>query len=143
MVERMVVGLLAGVVFCAVLLFAVFSQPIAKIAIRNIEVAVDIADDPTAIERGLGGREFLRAHRGMLFVLPEPIVANFWMKDMKFPVDVLWIDANKKIVHTTENVTPDTFPQTFSPPVPVQYVLELNAGWAKVHHIEIGDDVIF
>lgn len=141
MLVRVLVGLVAGLGIGLVLFFFDSAQTIEKVVFDNAELLVEIADDPREIEKGLGERESLPSNSGMLFILPAPIIPGFWMKDMKFPVDVIWIDSGKKVIHITEGLTPDTFPETFSPPLPVQYILEVNAGWAQAHGISVGDDV--
>ena len=78
-------------------------------------------------------------NEGMLFVFDEQAIQSFWMKDMQFPLDILWIDENKTVVGIERNVSPDTFPQTFSSSQPVVYVLEVNAGWTEMHQVVAGD----
>jgi uncharacterized membrane protein (UPF0127 family) len=92
--------------------------------------------------RGLSGRQSLEENAGMLFVYEIPSVPGFWMKEMNFPIDIIWIDENKKIVGITENLAPETFPQVFYPRSSVQYVLEVNSDWARDHSISVDDKVI-
>lgn len=93
--------------------------------------------------RGLSGREKLPENSGMLFVFDKPDYHSFWMKDMKFAIDIIWIDENKKIVDITYNTAPETYPATFRSNVPVQYVLEVNAGWAEQSAMNINDVISF
>lgn len=102
---------------------------------------IEIADDVAERTQGLSGREFLPNNTGLLFVFENPGVQRFWMKDMNFPIDIIWVDADLRVVDVTRNAQPDSFPQTFSPTTPVLYVLEVNAGEAE--HIEIGAAVSF
>lgn len=105
----------------------------------------------TAEERGLGlgRRDSLPADAGMLFDLGEERVPSFWMKDMRFPLDMVWIDAQRRVVSVTANVeaerpgTPDSALRRYSPEAPVRYVLELNAGRAASAGIEPGDVLRF
>ena len=92
--------------------------------------------------RGLSGRESLNENAGMLFVYEEPVVPSFWMKEMNFSIDIIWIGSDKKIVDITENLVPETYPNTFRPKMPIQYVLEVNAGWVQEHIVSIGNEVI-
>jgi uncharacterized protein len=113
----------------AVALIAVFLWPTkSSIVINNQKISVFIADSPREWERGLSGRKSLKSDEGMLFVFPEPTTPAFWMKDMRFAIDIIWLDENKKIVDIERNISPDTYPKKFSPPVPVRYVLETNPG---------------
>jgi uncharacterized membrane protein (UPF0127 family) len=110
-----------------------------NITINGIELLVDIADEPHEQEKGLSGRDKMAENKGMLFIFPDSSSPSFWMKEMEFSLDIIWIDNNDIIVGITKNISPDTYPQTFSPPSPIKYVLEVNAGWSDRHNIKIGD----
>lgn len=79
----------------------------------------------------------------MIFVFDRSGFYPFWMKGMLFPLDFVWIGRDKKVAGVTANVAPETYPQAFLPPLPVKYVLEVNAGWVKEHGIKVGDAVSF
>ena len=111
------------------------------LTIRDIELAIAVAATAEQRARGLSNREKLAENQGMLFVFEKPDYYPFWMKDMLFAIDIIWIDEHKKIVDVTYNATPESYPQTFKPRVPVQYVLEVNAGWAETAAISIGEFV--
>ena len=113
------------------------------IYINKIAITIEIADEPNEQSRGLSGRDSLEENGGMLFVFPESEKYSFWMKEMRFSLDLIWIDENKIITDITKNVSPDTFPATFSPSSPVKYVLEVNAGWSDRHNIKVGNIVSF
>ncbi|MBI2452803.1 MAG: DUF192 domain-containing protein [Parcubacteria group bacterium] len=113
------------------------------IRIGDRELLVEIADTLRFQIRGLSGRPSLGEREGMLFVYENPQVLSFWMKDMRFAIDIIWIDGNGIIVRIAANVSPDTFPQTFSSMVPVQYVLEVPAGWAERHGVVAGDRLVW
>ncbi len=103
------------------------------------EVAISIEDRI----KGLSGRADLSENQGMLFVYDKPDIYSFWMKDMNFPIDIIWIDQDYKIVDIAENISPDSFPQTFQPLKPAQYILEVNAGFSARNGIEIGNVAYF
>ena len=67
-------------------------------------------------------------NQGILFVYPKETMVAFWMKNVKFPLDILFFNANKEMVHM-ETMQPDTYPKTYPCPVPVQYAVETKAGW--------------
>lgn len=113
-----------------------------KISVGNKYLLVDIVDEDQERWRGLSGREKLGENEGMLFIFPNSENLSFWMKNMNFSLDIIWIDENLKIIGITENVSPDTFPATFSPPSPSKYVLEVNAGWSYENKIRTGDFLI-
>ena len=112
------------------------------ITINDREIIVEIADEPNEQTRGLSGRESLLENEGMLFIFPQPATPSFWMKEMKFAIDIIWLDAASIIVGIQKNVSPDTFPQTFFPPSPIKYVLEVNAGWSERNKIKAGTKVV-
>jgi uncharacterized membrane protein (UPF0127 family) len=94
-------------------------------------------------ELGLSGRRSLPDDGGMLFVFDRPGAYPFWMKDMKIPLDLVWISAGKKVLSVTPGVSPDTYPQIFYPPAQISYVLELNSGGAEVWGIATGTQLVF
>jgi len=119
-------------------------QPIAPVVIINgVELELEIMRTPEEQARGLSGRESLEENAGMLFVYDEQATPSFWMKEMNFPIDIIWIGSDGRIVDISENLAPDTFPQLFHPRALVQYVLEVNASWAKTYDVTIGDPVEF
>ncbi len=103
------------------------------------QVFVTIADTPAARERGLGGRERLEENEGMLFVFQSPEPYGFWMKDMNFPIDIIWFDSNKRIVEVKERADPLSYPEIFTPNASAKFVLEVPAGYFSEHHLRVGD----
>lgn len=89
---------------------------------------LEVVSSEAAQIRGLSGRAKLGADEGMLFVNETDGFHYIWMKDMLFPIDILWLTREHKIIHHESNVSPDTFPQAFTSPVPARYVIELPAG---------------
>ncbi len=88
---------------------------------------LDSADTPKEHAQGLSGRSFLPLREGLLFVFGESRVQRFWMKDMLFPIHMLWIDQDFVIQGVAEHADPSSYPTIFSSPVPVPYVLEVHA----------------
>lgn len=113
----------------------------ATVTIGGKAVQVDVATAPAEREQGLGGREHLAPDTGMLFIFPEDGMYRFWMKDMRFPIDMLWLTADGTIVGVHADVLPSTYPATFGADVPARYVLELPAGYAQAYGIRLGDVV--
>ena len=60
------------------------------------------------------------------------------MKEMNFPLDIIWLDSEQKIIDIRSNLQPDSYPKTFSPNQPAQYVLEVPAGFAQNHNLNLG-----
>lgn len=118
------------------------AKSIEAVIINEKRIRVEVADTMLKQAKGLSGREYLSRDEGMLFVYRKPGFYSFWMRDMKFPLDIIWIDKDFSIVDITANIQPDSFPQTFTSRVPSQYVLEVNTGKADDLG-RIGDRVIF
>lgn len=114
-----------------------------KLAIGNIVFKVEVASNYIDRAIGLSGRSNLPPDSGMLFVFENRGEYGFWMKGMKFPLDIVWIDGDE-IKGFTENIPP---PKNFSnltiyyPPQPIDKVLEINAGSVKKHNLKIGDKI--
>lgn len=88
--------------------------------------------------RGLSGRVVLEQDAGMFFVFPRAGKHGIWMKEMQFPIDIIWLDEDLRVVTIAERVHPDTFPESFYPDEVAHYVLEVNAGYTAVHGIVPG-----
>ncbi|HFC10970.1 MAG TPA: DUF192 domain-containing protein [Candidatus Kaiserbacteria bacterium] len=97
----------------------------------------EIATTTSAQERGLGGRINIPNNYGMLFVFKTPKKYGFWMKDMKVPIDIIWLSDKGVILGVEKSVSPKTYPHVFYPPKSVRYVLETRSGettergWSK------------
>jgi len=114
-------------------------QALKKISIGGNTLRVTVVSTEASRERGLSGRTGLQTDEGMLFAFPTDGTYGFWMKDMLFPIDMIWISADKHIVYMAENVAPGTYPKSFVPTQPARYVLEVPAGYAHGHSIKVGE----
>jgi uncharacterized membrane protein (UPF0127 family) len=120
------------------------TQPAKTITINNIIISINILDTPQKRTQGLSGRNKLKNWEGMLFVFKNPGIYPFWMKDMKFAIDIIWIDKSLHIVDITKNASVESYPLTqFKTNEPIKYVLEINAGLADIYKIKKGDIVSF
>jgi len=96
--------------------------------------------------RGLGGREELGSYNGMFFNYDGTSILSFWMKDMRIPIDIIWI-RDGRVIDISTNLpvpasgTPDSELPRYSPQEPVQYALEVNAGFVEQNRISVGDPV--
>ncbi len=108
------------------------------IQIGNTTVAVEVADTEALREQGLSGRSDLPNGQGMLFVFESDDTFGIWMKDMLFPIDIVWADASGTVITIAKNVAPDTYPKVFYPSTPARYVVELPAGFAAAHGVAEG-----
>jgi len=112
-----------------------------KIIIGDKVIKVESAESVMEKQKGLSGRNFMRTNNGMLFVFSQLGLYSFWMKDMKFPIDIIGIDENLRIINIKKNITPDTFPKKFIPQLPAKYVLEVNGGWSDKNEIKEGINI--
>ena len=116
--------------------------PMKTLTIGNTTLQVEVASTLQENQVGLSGRVGLAPMTGMLFIFAEPNTHGFWMKDMRFSLDIIWADTQGKVVTILPNISPDTFPQAFHPSEPSLYVLEVPAGFAGVYRVAIGDKIV-
>ena len=109
------------------------------------EIPVEVADTLKKRSLGLGKRTSLKKGWGMLFVFEKRKPHRFWMKDMQFPLDIIWLD-NHRIVHIIHNAKPANSrdaPKVMTSPVPVNFVLEIAAGRAAKLRLKTGQRMKF
>ncbi|MBI5133973.1 MAG: DUF192 domain-containing protein [Candidatus Taylorbacteria bacterium] len=102
---------------------------------RLVEVAIGqsrfdafVSDTDELRSKGLSVFSGLGENQAMLFSFERPGEWGFWMKDMRFPIDIVWVGEDMRIVSFEERVSPSTYPTTFFPKAPAVYVIELSAG---------------
>jgi uncharacterized membrane protein (UPF0127 family) len=100
-----------------------------------------LADTEAERKRGLGDRKSLSQNEGMLFVDEQQGRQCFWMKDMRFAIDIIWVDNDKRITAIERNLDPSSYPQTYC--AEGQYVIELNAGEAGKNNLKAGQRLFF
>lgn len=112
------------------------------ITINNHTWQVELADTPQKQYQGLSNRDRLCDNCGMLFDFQPAQTPGFVMRDMNFPLDIIWITDNK-ILAVNQNLQPESGEnlQVYQPPQAVDYVLEINAGDAEKNQIKVGDIV--
>jgi uncharacterized protein len=118
--------------------------PVAKASmdVGGARVVLDVAATQTQQALGLSGRSSLDKDAGMYFPFAESGRPGFWMKDMNFPLDFIYVNGGK-VVEIKGNVQPSVMPVPFFPSEDVDGVLEVNAGWAETNHIEVGDSASY
>ena len=112
------------------------------LTIDNNKIYVEVAKTPAEQEQGLMFRNELSEDAGMLFVFDDVSQKNFWMKNTLIPLDMIFIDKNKKIVSIQSAVPCEEDPCVVYAS-PAQYVLEVNQGYAEHPGIKEGDVVLF
>ena len=121
--------------------YSVYGNRIEKIKIGENIFQAERVSSPERLQKGLSNRKTLCQNCAMLFEFPKAGRRSFWMQDMNFPLDIIWIE-NKKIVHIEKNV-PQNFSRVLSPQNEADQVLEINAGLAEKIGIEVGDNIVF
>lgn len=104
--------------------------------------SLEVADTPLLQERGLGFRDSLCETCAMLFVFPRADRYAFWMKDMRFPIDIVWI-RDGRVVHIESNVDFRDQERVYRPAEPADRVVEVNAGMCGRSGIQKGSEVSF
>jgi len=106
-------------------------------------VSVEVARTRRALERGLMNRTHLPPDAGMLFLFRRPKVQTFWMRDTLIPLDMIFVSSDMVVAGVVENAEPKTLTRRTLPGVVSQYVVEVNASWAREHGVEAGAPVEF
>jgi uncharacterized protein len=108
----------------------------------KVNLDIEIADNDYETQTGLMYRNSMKTNQGMLFIFDDTIERFFYMKNTKIPLDLIYIDEQKKIVSFQKNAKP--FDETALPSnVPAKYVLEINAGLVDSWSVSVGDEIIF
>ena len=144
-----------GILFLSFLILPTFQKEVNKnvvahtpsleddvvLAFPQGKINAQIADTPNTRELGLSYRASIGDDEGMIFVFDKPDNYGFWMKDMKFPIDMVWFSEGGQIVYMEENLSPKTYPKVFMNKPKAKYVLELNANLAKKYGLYLGTKV--
>jgi uncharacterized membrane protein (UPF0127 family) len=102
-------------------------------------VNLEIADTLAERVQGLSGRANLPPNTVLLFIFNNSDYQGIWMKDMLFPIDIIWLDESYRVVDIESSVSPDTYPQIFRPTETARYVIEASAGFSSEKKIRVGD----
>lgn len=108
---------------------------------KDVCVQVEVVSKDEDLRRGLQGRDVLADRQGMLFVFKSDGFYRFWMKDMKFPLDMIWIDRQHHIVTIAPSRLPcdqDPCP-VYEPSTKARYCLEVPDGFALKNQLQTGD----
>lgn len=141
---RILFFVLAGAVLIgAVSLFSQSNTASSVLHLPNKEISLIVVSTSETRTKGLSGMESLPENTAMLFSFNEPDRYGIWMKDMKFSIDILWLDEKGKIIHIENDISPDTYPKVFTPLEISSYVLEANVGFAKENDLKVGKTLNF
>ena len=160
------ISVLTFLVIVVVLGFFYFKNGVSDKETTSVDVSILVADDSIIYDEisiqigeenflvlvadtskkralGLSGREELVSGMGMLFVFEKSGDYPFWMKDMNFAIDIIWINEDKEIIYILENVEPETYPKSFTSEEDSLCVLEFPTGTVDEAEIKIGDKIIY
>jgi uncharacterized protein len=117
-----------------------------NVTVNGLVLLADISVTNEQRTKGLSVKDGLAENEAMLFVFDNEAEHTFWMKDMKFPIDIIWIDSDKTIVHIEHNLQPCGYGllcPTYKPGQDSLYVLETVSGFAEKHNVVQGTRVQF
>ena len=106
------------------------------------KIEIEVADDDAEREQGLMYRDTMAENAGMLFLMEAEEPQTFWMKNTIISLDILYADADKRIVSISKNCKPYSLDQIPSVK-PALYVVEVNAGYTAKYRIRVGDMISF
>lgn len=146
-------AIIFSLLFIAILIFAWFGlgpdktkkimgEVPACLKIRQECFDMEVADTGGERVVGLSGRSSLPKDRGMLFVFEGTGIQCFWMKNMMFMLDIIWVNEQKTIIKVEESVSPETYPNSFCSDN-TKYVLEFNQGFAEKYGLKPGTKLQF
>lgn len=135
------------VFICLILVAIWFVNKVNTIVYKNVQIGqqtfkLEVAQTEEAREKGLSERDSLTKNTGMLFDFKQDGDWRMWMVQMRFPIDIAWLDKNYKILKIKSNAKPADFPEVYYADAPSRYVIELNSGVFKELDIKEGDTII-
>lgn len=135
---------------CVVLLIGIGSTLVSHLLSSQTTVRLgdgvfqaSLATTSQTREKGLSGTDQLAPDQAMLFVFDTNDRWGIWMKDMRYPIDVVWLDEEKQVVYSVSNMDPDSYPQVFTPSQAARYVVEFAAGTIASKAIHAGSQAQF
>jgi len=142
---RIVIGGLVAILIALVVSYAYSHfQPTTEVRVGSGVFNVKLANTEPARLQGLSGKAKLEANEGLLMVYETDAQHGIWMKDMKIPIDIIWMNSDKKVIFIVTDAAPELGEtKTYKPKSPARYVLEVPAGTVKKSAIKIGDIATF
>ncbi len=135
-------AIIFGIIFFALIFKEL--QYYRQVTVGSTQIKVRLALTPNQQVNGLSRQKNFGNVQGVLFVYSQPARPTFWMKEMNFPIDLIWI-GNKRVIGLEKNLLPEgKNPQNlYSSPGEIDYVLEVPAGFIEKNNIKIGDGFIW
>ena len=140
----LITGVLAIIVAVTISFVVTNFKPTTSVKLGGGVFSLWIAKTEAARVTGLSGVEELKPNGGLLMAFASDDTWEIWMKDMKIPLDLLWLNDKKEITYIVKNVSPDlSTSKTFKPTSKARYVIELPAGSVQKSNINVGQKVDF
>jgi len=134
-----------AIIFFIIAVFYYIAMNPIGVSTGKLNLTIEKVETAELRKQGLSDRESLCENCGMLFVFPESGYYPFWMKDMNFDIDIIYMDENMKIVDIFENVSKESYykvpPDTVQNTSLAKYVLEINSGKSKILKLRVGDTI--
>lgn len=119
-------------------------QPTTEVRLGSGVYSLKLVNTDADRKMGLSNVPSIGANGGLLMAYDSSDFHGIWMKDMNFPLDIIWLDSSKKVVYIVKNASPEDPAKTvYTPKTPARYVLELPAGSVKNSGIKTGDTAKF
>jgi len=131
------------IIVSGTLMILLINKRTTPVTLGDQMVYARIANNDDSRRQGLSGTSPLGEREAMLFVFEAPGRWGMWMREMKYNLDIVWLDSNKRVVDMAKDVSPDTYPKVFLPEKDSLYVIELPAGYVDQHHVNIGQVAAF
>ncbi len=117
------------------------SYSTTNIQISGITLKAQIADTDCKTQLGLSGRKSLEKDNALLFTFPRMGNYGFWMKDMNFSLDIIWVGESFTITGIQKNISQNTYPEIFGENFKARYVIEVKSGFSDAYGIKVGDKI--
>ncbi len=131
------------IVLFIILYFKKSPTKYTTVKIKDVKIRAEIADTLMKRTKGLMFRKTLSENEGMLFVFGNEDYHSFWMMNMSFPIDIIFVDKEKKVVDIVKNAQPCKLCSSYRPKEKSMYVLEVNANFTEEHNVKIGSSLEF
>lgn len=140
----LIAGVVVVVIAAAVSFMFSHFQPRTEVRLSSGVFHLRLAADEPSREKGLSGVESLKSDDGLLMTFDTDDKWAIWMKDMKIPLDIVWLDSSKKVIYIVKNAAPElSTDRVFTPTEKARYVIELSAGATQQYGIKLGDRATF
>ena len=137
-INKLTTALLVPVIGLSLVVFLQLTRP-PELFMGGTRYFYEVAKTPESQRKGLSNRKSLAEDHALLFVYERASILEYWMKDMNFPIDIVWMDETYTVLHIDRHVLPGSYPKTYSSEQPAKSGIEVNAGRAS--EVSVGDIV--